>query len=212
MFIVSGDGPRCGSSAMMYALGEGGIPVAHHKAADAWASAQADGGYHPSPGGRFELATEYINPKGFPQPIYKGMAIKCLPWPWTPFMEHAITAYCWGYTASDRVDWDLEKTRIVWIRRPAEDRWASFEKAHSVGFTDLVHGPYAKEAMVWRDACADVIRITLEWNLKPPVFTQIEFDDLINQPESVFNLLKERGWPLDPEPAAAAIRSGKTKA
>jgi len=196
---------------IMHALRAGGIPVAFHDKADQDAAGQAHDDYHPSPGGRFELRSECISPKSFPQAtVYMGMAVKALPWPWTPFGENIIQDQMFSFKPDLTMNFS-ESCRILWLKRSAEARWAAFEKAHMEKRLGLMTDGWGDITKAWRDATAQYIYGSLKSTFTPPHFVTMWYDDIVAAPATSMDRLKKLGWPIDVADATHSITSGATK-
>lgn len=184
IYIVSGDGPRCGSSMMMKALVCGGMECRFDQLEEYYATAAATADYHPNPGGRFELAEgrQFLE-KDFPNPAeYGGRAIKLFGTPWGNLEGIRAGEY-----------------KLVWLHRPAEERWASFKRAHQDQDMELCRN---SEAQKHRD---DRVRQSLGImrQRRDVEIVEVGYGDVLKDPGGFFRALEDRGWPIDPERAAS---------
>ena len=186
VYIVTGDGPRCGSSMMMQALEAGGMQIVYSLQSES--DIQAHGDYHPHPGAHREIALEHQEVLGFPSPeIYDGKALKIYPAPW---------GYLSNIVAGDY--------KIIWMHRSAEERWPSFMAAHSV--KPLEHAkfygtPEGDEHQEVRDARA-LEGMEIMFQRGDVDIIEMNYSDVVAVPLNCFRWLQEHGWPINPVAAA----------
>lgn len=187
IYVVTGDGPRCGSVMMMRSLWAGGMSLAFQPAEDRAAHIQATEEYHPNAEGLFEVGLEVQRSIGFPQPdIFEGRVIKLFGTPWGQLTDMVPGEY-----------------RMIWLHRAAEKRWASFHRFHEKVPIIWCDGDEEKSrrAEQFRDAKS---RETLALMLQRPdvEVSRILYDDVVDAPLDMFRALEKAGWPIDPKKAA----------
>ncbi len=188
IYIVTGDGSRCGSSVMMQSLQAGGLDIVYSEASEKSADAQAIGEYHPNPGGHREVSLEDQSVIGFPAlQTYDNLAIKIYPPPAGRLTNIIAGEY-----------------KIVWMHRPAAERWPSFMMAHRVNPLVMAayHGtPEGDELESTRDAQSQEALWIMKQRRDCTV-DEMSYDAVLGDPLGAFQWLAGQGWPIDPEKAA----------
>lgn len=193
IYIVTGHGPRCGSSMIMKGLQAGGMTLAFDP--------DMDDEEH-SPGGRFELSSETQAKPGFPAVTYAGQVVKAFPWPWSalfyqffcypPFPEPITSPVCF---------------KVLWLHRSYSTRCASFKKANPNLPLTIVDG--SEQLMLWRDQCADFVLKVLRFvDASQGIhnfLTELDYNKVVDYPVRHFRELEERGWPIEPHDAGAVV-------
>lgn len=179
VYIVSGFW-RSGTSMMMHALAAGGMSVVGES--DPWGMnirfAKPDG-YKPNPNGFYQFVGDHKN-KAFPDE-YAGKVVK-LPW----------------HQAESIPPGDY---RVIFMRRdPAEIRksWELFIGTDRMEVIEL--GEWGQDFLDYDNT---VTRVTGKIKQAGGLVTSVDHNSVINNPQSVFQLLTEQGW-LIPHVAAAA--------
>ena len=184
---------------MMQALHAGGMKIAFSPSENTEAEQRHQRtGYDANPGGRFEVARGLIDPYNFPKTL-QGAAVKCLCWPHTPF-GWGLFRYPPFEALTTRPDMTFDY-RVVWLHRPAAARWASWRKSSEELLFN--HVPVTQELQAFRDACANLVLGVLKD--KPERLLEWDYDAIIDDPRPVFDALVGKGWPIDPQKAAAVV-------
>ncbi len=180
IYIVTGDGPRCGSSAMMRGLQAGGLPLAYDKLSVIKGEEN------------YELSEETMAEDNFPPARFDGHAVKLFPWPWSPLGAEIFPG--------DKNEMMAREYSVVWLSRPADERWKSFARVNpTIG---LSFQPYPAPSKLWRDACANYV---FEYASYAFPMVVIRMDQLRDNPLEVFEVLRQAEWPIDPKAAARAL-------
>ncbi len=184
IYIVTGDGPRCGSTMMMRALEAGGLELAFDPACDLNADVQERDGYHPAEDGLYELPMPVQLTDGFPGPEYEGKCLKSFCPPWGP-LTHLIGG----------------DYRVVWMHRDSTARWKSFAKFYgkfSVGMMDS--GAFATIAKV-KDMAVGAGWFVVNARADMEV-VRLNYKDVLSAPLKAFESL---GWPIDALKASKVV-------
>lgn len=168
---------------MMRSLVFGGLACVCDRDQEVFAHMQATRDYHPNPDGRFELTGErQMLEMCFPDPaIYGDKVIKLFAPPWGGLERIRAGEY-----------------KIVWLHRPAKERWASFVRAHAKKPLELCFNRLAQEH---RDERVQETFGILKQRRDVKLY-EVDYEDVIREPLPFFRCLKRAGWPIDPAEAA----------
>lgn len=154
-----------------------------------WADLESEPGYHPNPCGRFEInASRYEMTLGFPDPRqYGSKVVKLFCDPWGPLTGIVAGSY-----------------QIIWLHRPATERWASIMRAHKkykmcwqpLAGTEM--GDFFKN---YRDVRVQEGLAILRQR-KDVRITEVDYASILEHPSALFWELAAAGWPLNPDKAA----------
>ena len=183
IYVVTGDGPRCGSSMMLECLKQGGMEIVDDERCN-WEDLKI-GGTRLCPEGEslHELSTEEVMVPEFPVlEKYDGKVFKLWVPPWGP-LTHIASGGGREYS-------------VLWLHRPSEHRWKSFSKQHEG--TDIFMNPL--EAAI-RDMAASNAFKTLVWRNDMKVI-ELQFLDVVHKPIEMLSNLRAMGWPINVERAA----------
>lgn len=160
IYIVTGDGPRCGSTMMMRALEAGGLEISYDVACDA------------AVGGEIcELPLDVQLEEGFPGPEYDGKALKVWCAPWGPLTHFIPGEY-----------------RVIWMCRPAESRWRSVAEFHSKSpMGMMVDGGFAQVALL-KDMAVQAGKFAVECREDMEVVS-FNYEDVLENPFETFDIL-----------------------
>lgn len=184
IFIVSGF-MRSGTSMMMKALSEGGMTPAHSRERDArlnarFGEADKPNGYRPNEA-YFELNdSDYFDPR-FPLQ-YEGKLLKCL-WAGLGRMRNCTA-------------------RVIIMRRPREEVYNSCLAA----FGTVPNIPASHNFDQFMDNVVEVARDRRSF----VSVHEIWYEDVLDEPLTVFRQLQWDGWPIDPY-IAANVPNGRYK-
>lgn len=176
IYIVSGF-MRSGTSMMMKALKDGGMEVAWSPERDKrlnekWGEPEKPNGYRPNPE-YFELdASDYRDPT-FPL-AYEGKLVKCL----------------WAGLSRIRNC----QARVIFMRRPRTE-------IHRSCFAAFGQVPQVVEAHDF-DLFMDVVVETTRDRRSFVSVNEVWYQDVLDEPLTVFRQLQWDGWPIDPYLAA----------
>ncbi len=176
IYIVSGDGPRCGSTMMMRALEAGGLELAYDVACDEAVESEI-----------CELPLPVQLREGFPGPEYAGKVLKvwCPPW---GSLTHLIPG----------------EYKVIWMGRPAEARWQSIVKFHSESpMGMMVDGAFLEVAYL-KDMAVQAGKFVVQ-NREDMEVSEMSYEDVLKEPLAVFKELVEIGWPIDPVKASKIV-------
>jgi len=188
IYIVSGVGARCGSTMVMKALGKGGMKLAYDKS-----TRQNDM--------EFSLSVQWS--AGFPHvDQFDGHVVKIFPPPWGGLLKIPGA--------------DPQTYKILWIDRPAEERWESFLKLQNRlwKFKNLteMHQEIKKSNMdfdYFDDRAREALGI-MQRRMDVADITIMDYSDIVNEPLEMFDYLADHGWPVTPLLAAAVPKKSIT--
>ncbi len=173
IYVVSGDGPRCGSTMMMEALKAGGMMLAydveHHiKSRELSRAAEIQL--------MLELTEQEMKLDRFPDPaIYDDKAIKVMPDPWMPLARMMVGEY-----------------RVIWLHRPKEHRWASYQSLMPKQELSWATGEQCDRERMSKSVLAII-------HERPDMdITECDFANVVAFPIVFFSALASAGWPIDP--------------
>lgn len=196
IYIVSGDGARCGSTMMMQALIAGGLEGRYVHKED------------------YEMGLKEQYSVGFPDADhYDGCVVKALPPPWGAGLKLAARPEGDGYG-------------VIWMHRPDVDRWNSFLKLHKDAYRKVdnmadVHMelqtiiddtganvPTKQRVLLNAAYCEGRAADTLAVMKQRRDMSVIEahYDDVCNDALHIFTTLEYNGWPITPLAAAQVPR------
>jgi hypothetical protein len=181
IYIVTGDGPRCGSSMLMAALQAGGMHLAFDMRCDYLEMDVKKRKLVEDGASLYELPLGATLQPGFPNPDeYEGKAFKL----WAP---------PWGNLTHLRPG----EYTVFWLHRSREHRWASFDKQHE---GTNVHLGEAEKLL--RDlAVEDAFKICV-WRQDMKVI-ELDYEAVVARPVETFRRLQHLGVPLNAERAGA---------
>lgn len=166
---------RTGTSMMMRALESGGLPAAYQQSRDVMKNRHADEHYDPNFGGLYELEKRDYRERYFPLK-YAGRLIKAL------------------NLGVSRMAVMPDGIKVVFMRRhPEEVRqsyMAFFEQNLRVNDFDR----NMADAIQRIENRKDVLSLDVFW-----------FREVIDFPLAHFEALRDRGWPIDAQAAAALV-------
>jgi hypothetical protein len=166
---------RTGTSMMMRALEAGGLEVVARESRDEYRKKFADEYYDPNEGGLYEL--ERQDYKAFDFPLkYKGKLIKCL------MAGKAHIAV-------------VPKLKVVFMRRDFEE----IRQSYQAFFDNELGAPKERLEALIKDSI-EQLRNRKDCDLQ--VFW---YRDVVENPKKYFEILKNDGWPIDVEKAAAIV-------
>ena len=188
-YIVTGDGPRCGSSMMMECLQAGGIRLEFDE--DCNNSIKRANWDEPTsnPHGYFEITMENQFNMGFPLALrFSGKAIKVFPPPWGGLLRIIPGNY-----------------KIIWMHRKYEDRWNSYFKFHYGAVLDW--GQMNNQSfMQYRDARAtetlEIMKLRSDCDV-----IEMQYDRILQTPQEAFEFLAADNYPIDPKLSASIVNS-----
>ena len=159
IYIVSGDGPRCGSTMMMRALEAGGIELSYDPACDFPDDAICE----------LPLSTQLQ--EGFPGPEYEGKCLKVWCAPWGP-LTHLISG----------------EYKVIWLTRPAESRWKSVIAFHSQSPLGMMVDGAFNEVVKLKDMAVLAGKFAVE-NREDMEVSEVSYEDVLKAPLAVFEEL-----------------------
>jgi hypothetical protein len=175
IYIVSGF-MRSGTSMMMAALMKGGMDAAYAKERDSLANSKSDEFYHPNKSGLYELHLEEYMQENFPL-NYTNKLIKVLIWGLPRLTKHE-----YKIIIMLRNKEEIRQSYEAFFGRPIKHAfYPNFDK----NMTNIIN--YIKDR-------EDVKSVDL-----------IQYRDIVNEPLTHFNLLKNNGWPIDVDLAAQVV-------
>jgi len=184
IYIVTGDGPGSGVDLFLKALEAGGMEIVDDERCN-WKDLKV-GTERLCPEGESlnELTLEEVMDGDFPNfEKYDGKVFKLYAPPWGKLTHIRNGEYL-----------------IVWIHRPAEERWLEFLK----GGTDIPH----YEAAIRDMGSANSFKV-LVWRDDTKVL-EVFYDDVINKPIETFRKLRGLGWPVNPDKSGDYVNAKKT--
>ncbi len=175
LYVVSGF-MRTGTSMMMKALEAGGIEACYRQSRDEMKARFADEHYDPNIGGLFELERGDYKGLGFPKK-YDGKLIKAL--------NYGVP----------RMSVMADGIRVVFMRRDTEEIRQSFEAF----FSKPLRNSERLEKKVLDQIKQikkrrDVLSLDILW-----------YRSVVGDPLHHFRILKQSGWPIDIQTAAAVV-------
>lgn len=185
IYIVSGF-PRSGTSMMMRALEAGGIEVARDKEKEEAFQKRIEesglpGDKNLNPNGYYELPDSWWDNPTYPRK-FDGKAVKVLS-PWIYLPRLAVHNY-----------------RVIIMQRDPQEIALSMATANGGALVESDHwrlSNYASHIQEGVNHCQnrkDVISVAV-----------VDYEKTIKSPVEVFRSLRDQGWPLDVEKAAATI-------
>ena len=188
IYIVSGVGARCGSTMVMKALEAGGMDVAYDRK-----TRQKDM--------EFSLTVQWS--AGFPDPVqFEGHVVKIFPPPWGGLLKIPAA--------------DSDTYKILWIDRPAEERWDSFVKLQNQlwKFKRLTEMriEMKKSGMDFKyfDARAAEALAIMQRRIDVADIVFMDYQEIVEKPLETFEYLRECGWPVEPITASAVPKRSIT--
>lgn len=163
---------------MMKALEVGGLQAEYKQSRDVMKNRFADEHYDPNIGGLYELEKKDYLQFGFPKK-YEGKLIKALNMavPRMAVMEHGI--------------------RVVFMRRDAEEIRQSYDAFFGKQLGNIKHLERNMQDIIHRiKNRKDVKSLNVFW-----------YREVIDNPSAAFDILKNRGWPIDSSKAASVVDS-----
>ncbi|HDZ37114.1 MAG TPA: hypothetical protein ENH62_02305 [Marinobacter sp.] len=176
IYIVSGDGPRCGSTMMMRALEAGGLELS-------W-----DATCNEEVGDEIcELPLTVQLSEGFPGPEYVGKILKVWCPPWGP-----LTCLVKG------------EYKVIWLTRSEGSRWKSVIAFHSQSpLGMMVDGAFTEVARL-KDMAVQAGKFAVQHRVDMEV-SEVAYEDVLKEPLAVFKELAQIGWPIDPVKASKVV-------
>ena len=181
IYIVSGY-MRSGTSMMMQALEAGGMEAGYRSERDDQINANFGRDDYVPNERYFELGIENFQRLDFPE-CYDGKVIKCLFGGVMLFPVYPV--------------------RIIFMRRNTESIKSSI-LAMRGRILNTVRSPYFQKRLDQAVACLRDRRSVIS-------LTEINFEDVVSNPFSVFGRLQFEGWPIDPEAASRIPRPEKVR-
>lgn len=166
---------RSGTSMMMRALEAGGLDAVHNPVRNRLVEHHSDKFYSPNSGGLYELTSTQYQEWGFPQ-RYKGKLVKCL---YGGILRLAA----------------VDDFKVVFMRRDAEEIRQSYEAFFGTALPFGAAGVDDRLGLSLR---------TLRQRRDIDV-VELQYRDVVSDPLAWMNLLRQRGWPIDAEKAAAVV-------
>lgn len=181
LYVVSGF-MRSGTSMMMRAIEAGGLEAAYSTRRDEEMNARwGDADYKPNDS-YYELEGEdYL--RGDLGARHDGKLVKCL---WSGAMRLPRGDY-----------------RVIFMRRPASEIRVSLLAAFDTDYAAMQF-PDLDKAM---DGIVDILRDRRSFRS----VHEIEYRDVLANPERIFRTLAEEGWPIDPAKAATIPEMSKAR-
>lgn len=176
-YIVSGF-MRTGTSMMMACLAAAGLDAVYNPVRDKMNKQFGDDKYVPNPGGFYELTAADFKDRMFPTK-YKGKLIKIL--------YAGLPRCCVG------------NYQVVFMLRDPEEIRQSFEAF----FENGDHTHFRNRIKTYHEDMEEAIARLR--NRKDTTVTVLHYRDVVNDPFWAFSLLKESGWPIDVDKAAAVV-------
>lgn len=172
VYIVSGF-MRTGTSMMMRALEVGGMEACHKQTKDSMRSMYKDEMYDPNEGGLYELEKQDYHVENFPD-MYKGKLIKVLNL---------------GHFGMKKMD----KIKVIYMKRDPEEIRQSHEAFFGI---QNINREKMQVHNIQRavDENLEILRLRKDVDL-----LEFWFRDVVENPVSAFNKIKESGWPIDTE-------------
>lgn len=174
---------RCMTSMMMCALEAGGMEAAYNENRNKLNERFSDGEYKVNEGGLYELSAQQMNQPTFPLQ-YQGKVVKVLSQGPCMFPPSSGDPY-----------------KVVFMRRDAEEIFESYEAAFS-GPQRYVSLKFSSPASLntMLERVLGILRQRRDMEV-------VEFwgPEVVTDPLRHFLELKERGWPVNPQKAAAVV-------
>ena len=182
IYIVSGDGLRCGSTMMMEALRTGGLPIYYDKEITV---------HTPTP--VYEVTSLTQAQLGFPDPKkLDNHLFKLFPLPWGALTQVVAGDY-----------------KMVWMHRPARQRWRSTVKWFREMDEQMGTPPrtFPKSKQRYFDQRTQeglgILKQRKDFHI-----TEFEYIHVVATPLEAFTQLQGAGWPINPEISATVPTAG----
>jgi len=172
---------RCGTSMMMQALIEGGMPAEFDPKRSRMNNYYGDIHYKPNEGGFFELNRRDYRKINFPSP-YRGKLIKCL---WGGLHRMCVNPNGYRYIFMLRNREECRQSYEAFFDQPAPD----------IAQNDQTYYPQRNKYLDLLENRKDTLSVH-----------QIKYRDMIEDPLKYFQQLSEEDWPIDPEKAAEVVK------
>lgn len=189
VYIVSGF-LRSGTSMMMVALREGGLPIVGERDPEGFnvRYARPASNYLPNPGG-FWLFTGNHAAANFPQ-LYANRAVK-LAWDLVPHIPRSRDGYRVVFLRRDPVE-------IAQSLRAFLGADADLEDFALAGYEGRILADYA----VQMNRAVNLLQARGDCTV-----SELNYADVVAQPVTAFTSLQAAGWPIDPAACAAVVDS-----
>ena len=174
-YVISGH-PRSGTSMMMQAFIAGGMDAVWSQAREALRKWKGDADYDPNSAGLYELSDRQMKLPGFPR-MYEGKLFKVM----YSGVVHMVPG----------------DYRVIFMRRNWEETRESY-RAFFGG--QMFNGIDAETFQSIMDDYSGILKERRDMDV-----TELWYDDVLASPDATFEMLRERGWPINAAAAAQVV-------